>query len=253
MAEIGIMKKLTIGGSTYTIPEYNLPIASSSVLGGIKVGSELSINASTGVLSAANTKVTQAYSTTNSNYPLLFSATAGTSSTSSRGATTAILNNSIYANPSTGNLQVVKLNGVTVGSTPKFTDTLYNATTTTIGSASEGTAIKAYTSLTTGDSVSVSAGSAASLSYTARTVGSASNWSAGTAAKATYSTGVLIIQDGTAPSLTITSTACDDITAWTTNTPTEVTKKTVVISGSTTDIPNISVTSQTVVTEINSI
>ena len=52
MAEIGIMKKLTIGGSTYTIPEYNLPIASTSVLGGVKIGTGLSINSTTGVLSA---------------------------------------------------------------------------------------------------------------------------------------------------------------------------------------------------------
>lgn len=52
MAEIGIMKKLTIGGSTYTIPEYNLPIASASTLGGVKIGTGLSINSTTGVLSA---------------------------------------------------------------------------------------------------------------------------------------------------------------------------------------------------------
>lgn len=52
MAEIGIMKKLTIGGSTYTIPEYNLPIASDSTLGGVKIGTGLSINSTTGVLSA---------------------------------------------------------------------------------------------------------------------------------------------------------------------------------------------------------
>lgn len=75
--------------------------------------------------SNTDTKVTQAYSTANNSYPVLFSATAGVSSTSSRGATTAILNNAIYANPSTGDLQVTKLNGVTVGASPKFTDTTY--------------------------------------------------------------------------------------------------------------------------------
>lgn len=52
MAEIGVMKKLTIGGSTYTIPEYSLPIASASTLGGVKIGTGLSINSTTGVLSA---------------------------------------------------------------------------------------------------------------------------------------------------------------------------------------------------------
>ena len=75
--------------------------------------------------SNTDTKVTQAYSTANNSYPVLFSATAGVSSTSSRGATTAILNNAIYANPSTGNLHVTQLNGVTVGTSPKFTDTTY--------------------------------------------------------------------------------------------------------------------------------
>ena len=50
----------------------------------------------------SNTAVTQAYSTTNNSYPLLMSATAGVSSTGTRGSTTSILNNQIYANPSTG-------------------------------------------------------------------------------------------------------------------------------------------------------
>lgn len=49
-------------------------------------------------------KVAQDYSTTNKNYPLLFSATDGISSTSSRGDTTTLLNNSIYVNPSSGSL-----------------------------------------------------------------------------------------------------------------------------------------------------
>ena len=51
-----------------------------------------------------DTKVTQAYSTNNAIYPILMTATAGNTSTSSRGDTTAILNNSIYANPSAGQL-----------------------------------------------------------------------------------------------------------------------------------------------------
>lgn len=59
--------------------------------------------------SNTDTKVTQAYSTTNNSYPVLFSATAGVTSTSSRGATTSIVNNGIYANPSTGSLYATKL------------------------------------------------------------------------------------------------------------------------------------------------
>lgn len=55
-------------------------------------------------VSTSDTKVTQAYSTTNDSYPLLMSATAGITATTSRGDTTSILNNAIYANPSEGSL-----------------------------------------------------------------------------------------------------------------------------------------------------
>lgn len=57
-----------------------------------------------------DTKVTQAYSTANTSYPLLMSATEGVTSTDSRGATTAIVNNQIYAQPGTGELTVASLN-----------------------------------------------------------------------------------------------------------------------------------------------
>lgn len=51
-----------------------------------------------------DTLVKQDYSTTNNSYPVLMSATAGVSSTSSRGAKTTIVNNGLYANPSTGKI-----------------------------------------------------------------------------------------------------------------------------------------------------
>lgn len=51
MALIGEMKYLQIGSNVYEIPTSELPIASSSTLGGIKVGTNLSIDDSTGVLS----------------------------------------------------------------------------------------------------------------------------------------------------------------------------------------------------------
>ena len=71
------------------------------------------IDGNTGTLTTqdnnTDTKVTQAYSTTNNSYPVLSSATAGITSTNSRGATTAIVNNGIYTNPSTGALYATKL------------------------------------------------------------------------------------------------------------------------------------------------
>ena len=68
--------------------------------------------------SNTDTKVTQAYSTGNANYPLLMSVTSGISSTDSRGATTSILNNQLYANPSTGALyaKVLYENGTALSS-----------------------------------------------------------------------------------------------------------------------------------------
>lgn len=62
--------------------------------------------------SNSDTKVTQVYdATTNANIPLLFSATSGITSTASRGATTAKLNNKFYVNPSTGGLYATKVYG----------------------------------------------------------------------------------------------------------------------------------------------
>ena len=60
MAVIGPMRKLTIGNKTYQIVAGldSLPIASASTLGGIKVGTGLTIDSTTGVLSATGTDVT---------------------------------------------------------------------------------------------------------------------------------------------------------------------------------------------------
>ena len=58
MALIGTMKYLTIGNNTYEIDEGDLPIASASTLGGIKVGSGLTIDSTTGVLNATGTSIT---------------------------------------------------------------------------------------------------------------------------------------------------------------------------------------------------
>ena len=116
-------------------------------------------------------------------------------------------------------------------------DTKYTAQTTSIGSASAGTAISAD------DITNWDDGSVPSLTYAAKSVGSASGWSAGTAATASVTDGVLVITNGTKPSLTITSVDCDDITAWDAGSvPT--------LTYTSRSIPNISVTSKTVATGI---
>ena len=92
----------------------SLDAATSSTLGGIKVGYgasgknyaialDSSNNAYVNVpWTDTNTKVNQYYTTTSSAYPLLFSYKDGVSSEGNRGAQYARLVNSIYAVPSTG-------------------------------------------------------------------------------------------------------------------------------------------------------
>lgn len=70
-------------------------------------GQVLKVNSSAngvewGTVSASDTNVAQAYSTTNNNYPILMSSVSGVSATTDRGNTTAIVNNLLYFNPSTG-------------------------------------------------------------------------------------------------------------------------------------------------------
>ena len=67
----------------------------------------------------SDTKVTQTVTTTNANYEVLFSQTADNTTRTEA----ARKNNNLLFNPSTGNLQATQLNGVAIGSSPKFTDT----------------------------------------------------------------------------------------------------------------------------------
>ena len=66
-----------------------------------------------------DTKVTQTATSTSADYEVLFSETAD-NTTRTEGARK---NNNLKFNPSTGNLQATQLNGVAIGSSPKFTDT----------------------------------------------------------------------------------------------------------------------------------
>lgn len=90
----------------------------------VKVGST-SYSPTSGVVSLpayptdTNDAVTQTSTSTNANYEVLFSATAD-NTTRTEGARKY---SNLKFNPSTGNLQATQLNGVTIGSSPKFTDT----------------------------------------------------------------------------------------------------------------------------------
>lgn len=79
------------------------------------------------------------------------------------------------------NAYVTKINGVSVGNSPKFTDTTYTATTDTVGSASAGTAITADditawsagtlpSATVSGENLTLNFGSLPSLTYTEKTI-----------------------------------------------------------------------------------
>ena len=80
-------------------------------------------------------KVKQTSINTNGSYPILLKKTANaTEETNTVNATNLTSGTAISINPSTGDLNVVKINGQTVGSSPKFTDT--NTTYTLSGTLS---------------------------------------------------------------------------------------------------------------------
>ena len=69
----------------------------------------------------SDTKVRQTLKSDNVDRPLLM-AYSNTSTTTGNVDNVSYRNNSIYANASTGNIHATKLNGVTIGDSPKFTD-----------------------------------------------------------------------------------------------------------------------------------
>ena len=71
--------------------------------------------------SNTDVNVTQTATTANADYEVLFSVTAD-NTTRTEGARK---NSNLKFNPNTGNLQATQLNGVDIGSAPKFTDTTY--------------------------------------------------------------------------------------------------------------------------------
>ena len=85
----------------------------------------------------SDTKVRQTLDTSNTNRPLLLAYSNNTVTTTNVD-NVSYRNNSIYANPSTGlltttGISTTTINGVTVGSSPKFTDTTYTSKTAASG------------------------------------------------------------------------------------------------------------------------
>ena len=76
---------------------------------------------------SADEKVKQTATTTSADYEVLFSESANNTTTTEG----ARKNSNLKFNPSTGNLQATQLNGVNIGSSPKFSDTTYNVVSTT--------------------------------------------------------------------------------------------------------------------------
>ena len=113
------------------------------------VGVDASGNLSVNILwtdNNDNNKVTQTATSTSANYEVLFSSTAD-NTTRTEGARK---NSNLLFNPNTGNLQATQLNGVAIGSSPKFTDTTYslvgaNGTTGLIKNGSTVTSASGYT------------------------------------------------------------------------------------------------------------
>jgi hypothetical protein len=152
---------------------------------------------STATATTTDVNVTQTpASTTNADYRVLLSHSANDTEETAG----VYKDTDLKYNPSTNSLSVTKINGQTVGSSPKFTDT--DTETTVSFTKSNGTG-------TFKQSKSVSGGTATETTIFTTTdtnVGSASNWSAGDyPLTASVSGETLTFSNGTKPSLTVTS------------------------------------------------
>lgn len=124
---------------------YTLPTATSSTLGGVKIGSNITNSSGTISITKANvvaalgytpptadtntdTKVTQTVSTTSASYPLLLAPTGQTATTT----TTAYFGTKFQANPSTGTLTATTFSGSLSGNASTAT-----ALTTSAGSSTQ--------------------------------------------------------------------------------------------------------------------
>lgn len=130
-----ITNNVTGSGTSGYLAKFN---GANTITNGVQLGSDttkfLRNDGSWEVpATGSDTKVTQTATSTSSDYEVLFSETAD-NTTRTEGARK---NSNLKFNPSTGNLQATKLNGVDIGSSPKFTDTNNAVTqTNTTGSGS---------------------------------------------------------------------------------------------------------------------
>ena len=165
-----------------------------------------------------NNAVTQTATSTNANYEVLFSVTAD-NTTRTEGARK---NSNLLFNPSTGNLQVTQINGVTVGSSPKFTDTTYSSQ----AAASGGTAVSLVTtgekytwnnhthatSLASGGTATVNL--AANTAYTLTAGGTSVVFKTPADSNTTYSAGTHMTLSGTTFNVTARNTTRGGPLGW---------------------------------------
>lgn len=132
--------KATTNGNTKLSVTDNSSVRNSITIKG--TGATTVTSDSTGVITInstdtntnTDTKVTQNESTSNSSFPILLKKSANTTNETD----TANYNRGLVFNPGEGSLGVEKINGVEVGTSPKFTDT--NTHWTTRLHAGDGTA-----------------------------------------------------------------------------------------------------------------
>lgn len=154
---------------------------------------------------ASDNLVRQDYSVANNSYPLLFSAVAGITSTEGRGVQTAIVNNTIYANPSTGTITATRFIGALETSEVKAALNIDGTDTTATFFHKSGnwkTLSLNITAAQNGDLVT-------DVSITANTL---PTFTQGTLATATVSQGVLTITSQTADTFTAGSAASLTVT-----------------------------------------
>ena len=205
-------------------------------------GHVTAISTNSTAIKTTDENVLQKLVSTNEAYPILF---AGNKTLSTTGVTTTTgADNDLKYNPSTNNLTVSKINGVTVGSIPKFTDTIIDTDVTYSKSNGTGTLVQSKTvnggpatntniftttDYTTTKINSYTEGTTPSLGTpSTQTVAKISSWAAGDY-PVTFSVDseMLTIANGTKPSLGYTNntSVVSGYPNWSAGSVTKITKE----------------------------